>query len=61
MNTKKQSWKDQRINAINRLSRSKGWKFDDANPYFDEWIRVLNSKATSKKEYINEQRNAVTS
>ena len=46
------SWKDKRINAIHRLSQRKGWtKFDDAHPCFDEWQKIINSKAISKFDY----------
>ena len=46
------SWKDKRIAAINRISKSKGWtRFDDGHPFFDEWQRILNSKAKTLKEH----------
>lgn len=48
-------WKDLRIAAINRLSKRKGYQFSDRNPYFDEWLNVLKSKAHSKQDYLKER------
>lgn len=49
------NWKDLRIAAINKLSKKKGWAFSDRNPYFDEWIDILKTKASSKREFILEK------
>ena len=45
------SWKDKRIHAINRISKHKGWKTNDSNPYFEEYDLVLHTSAKTKKEY----------
>jgi hypothetical protein len=45
------SWQDKRINAINRISKRKGWKTNDSNPYFEEYDLVLHTPAKTKKEY----------
>jgi hypothetical protein len=47
----KENWKDQRIAAINRISIRHGIASDDMNPYYEEYCRVCNSKAKSKKRY----------
>ncbi len=44
-------WASRRIEAINYISKKKGWSCSDNNPYFDEWIAILNSKAKTKQEY----------
>lgn len=44
-------WATRRIEAINYISKKKGWACSDNNPYFDEWIAILNSKAKTKQEY----------
>jgi|DEB0MinimDraft_6_1074348.scaffolds.fasta_scaffold229525_2 hypothetical protein len=45
------NWKDKRINAINRLSRMKGWNTSPNNPYFEQVLRIYESKATNLKEF----------
>jgi len=45
------SWQDKRVHAINRISKRKGLKTDDMNPYFDEYNQILNTPAKNKKEY----------
>tara|TARA_R100001530_G_C4204365_1_gene125642 strand:- start:258 stop:437 length:180 start_codon:yes stop_codon:yes gene_type:complete len=50
------NWKDRRIAAINRISIRRGIGTHDANPYFEEWRNILNSKAKNKKEYILERK-----
>jgi len=49
------SWKDKRIAAINRKSIKAGYTQD--NPYFDEYVFLMDSKAKNKKEYKLERRN----
>lgn len=44
-------WASRRIEAINYISKKRGWSCSDNNPYFDEWIAILNTKAKTKKEY----------
>ena len=48
------SWKDKRIEAINRLSKIKGWRTDDGNKYFDEVQELSKTKARSLKEFKKE-------
>ena len=50
------SWQDKRVAAINRWSKKKGIPCSDNNPYFDEYNAILDSKASSKKEYKLERR-----
>ena len=50
------SWQDKRIAAINRWSKRKGINCSDMNPYFDEYNAILDSKASSKKEYKLERK-----
>jgi hypothetical protein len=49
------SWKDKRINAINRKIKNgvaKGWSAQHITEgYIEEVDRIYNSKANSKKEY----------
>ena len=35
-------WADKRIEAIQRVSKKKGYRFDDTNPYHAEWVSLLN-------------------
>jgi hypothetical protein len=44
---KKNSWKDKRIAAINRLSNHKGLECNDNNPYFEQYNAICNSNAKS--------------
>jgi len=51
-------WKDKRIDAMNR--KIKNFKFSKriiAEHYIDEYDLVLRSKAKSKKEYKQENKN----
>ena len=56
MTTKSKSWSERRVDAINRLSKKKGYPSSDVNPLFDEYIAILNTKAKTKKEYKEERR-----
>lgn len=49
-------WASRRIEAINYISKKRGWSCSDNNPFFDEWIAILNSKAKTKQEYKLERR-----
>ena len=49
------SWKKKRIQAIDRLSKKKGWTYGDGNPYFQEvWTHLPKSNAKSLSEYKKE-------
>ena len=50
------SWQDKRVAAINRWSEKKGIGCSDSSPYFDEYNAILDSEASSKKEYKLERR-----
>jgi len=50
------SWKDKRIEAINRLSKSKKWSCSDNNPLFDEVMDIYESSAKTRNEYITKRR-----
>jgi hypothetical protein len=54
---KKNSWKDKRIAAINKLSNKRGHIFDETNPWFDQWIAILASKAKTIKQFKEEWKN----
>jgi len=45
------SWQDKRVEAINRWSKKRRIPCSDNNPYFDEYHAILDSEASSKKEY----------
>lgn len=49
-------WKDKRIEAINRLSKSKKWSCSDNNPLFDEVMDIYETPAKTRKEYMQERR-----
>jgi len=48
------SWQEKRIIAMNRASLKKGWPFDERNPWFDQWVAILNTKAKSLLEFKKE-------
>ena len=48
------SWKDKRIEAINRLSKIKKWNTSSSNKYFDEVQELYKTKARSLKEFKKE-------
>ena len=50
------SWQDKRVAAINRLSKKRGVPCSDMSPYFDEYNAILDSEASSKKEYKLDRR-----
>ena len=50
------SWQDKRVAAINRWSKKRGIPCSDNNPYFNEYNAILDSEASSKKEYKLERR-----
>ena len=52
------SWKDKRIEAINRLSKIKKWNTSPSNKYFDEVQELYKTKARSLKEFKKEFYNA---
>ena len=45
------SWKDKLIEAINRLSKKKGWSSSPSNPYFEQVLRIYESQAMNLKEF----------
>jgi hypothetical protein len=50
MKANKKTWQDKRIDAINR--KLKKFPYRDTHEYYaDEYYKVCNSKASSKKEY----------
>ena len=50
-------WKRKRIQAIDRLSKKKGWTYGDGNPYFQEvWTQLPKSNAKSLSEYKKQQK-----
>ena len=52
----KKSWSERRVDAINRITKRKGYPASDNNPFFDEYIAIGNSKAKNKKEYKLERK-----
>ena len=49
MTFKLKDWSTRRVDAINRLSKKRGYPCSDNNPFFDEYIAIQNSKAKTKK------------
>ena len=45
MTFKLKDWSTRRVDAINRLSKKRGYPCSDNNPFFDEYIAIQNSKA----------------
>jgi hypothetical protein len=45
------NWKDQRIKAINKLSKKKGWGSCPNNPYFEEVHEIYSTQAKSLQEF----------
>jgi len=45
------SWKDKRIEAINRLSKIKRWSTSPSNPYFEQVLRIYESTAKTLQEF----------
>jgi len=56
MTFKLKDWSTKRVDAINRLSKKRGYPCSDNSPFFDEYIAIQNSKAKTKKEYKEERR-----
>ena len=52
---KEGSWQDKRVAAMNRASFKKGLPFDERNPWFDQWVAILKSKAKSLQEFKKEE------
>ena len=52
---KKNSWQDKRIAAMNRASKRIGFSFNEMNPWFDQWLAILESKAKTLKEFKQEE------
>jgi len=52
---KKNSWQDKRIAAMNRASKRIGYSFNEMNPWFDQWLAILESKAKTLKEFKQEE------
>jgi translation initiation factor IF-2 len=48
------SWKDKRIEAINKLSKKKGWSSSDTNPYLEEIHAIYESDARTLLEFKKE-------
>tara|TARA_S200002703_G_scaffold154229_1_gene156684 strand:+ start:560 stop:730 length:171 start_codon:yes stop_codon:yes gene_type:complete len=49
-------WKDNFIKFVNKLSKKKGWKCDDMNPYFYQIDLLRFSNAKSLREYKQQQK-----
>ena len=49
---RKMNWKDNFIKFVNKLSKKKGWKCDDMNPYFYQ-INLLQFQIANKKMLKN--------
>jgi len=48
------SWKDKRIEAINKLSKKKGWSSSDTNRYFEEVHAIYESDAKTLLDFKKE-------
>ena len=51
-------WKDNFIKFVNKLSKKKGWKCDDMNPYFYQINLLHLSNAKTLREYKQQQKKA---
>ena len=49
------SRKDRRIEAINKLSKKKGWSSSDTNPYFEEIHAIYESDAKTLLDFKKEK------
>ena len=50
------NWKDDFIKFVNKLSKKKGWKCDDLNPYFYQIDLLHLSNAKTLREYKQQQK-----
>ena len=50
------NWKDDFIKFVNKLSKKRGWKCDDLNPYFYQIDLLHLSNAKTLREYKQQQR-----
>jgi hypothetical protein len=53
---KNKNWKDKLINLINKISKKKGWRCDDLNPYFYQIDLLPYSNAKTLREYKQQQK-----
>jgi hypothetical protein len=51
-------WKDNFIKFVNKLSKKRGWKCDDMNPYFYQINLLHLSNAKTLREYKQQQKKA---
>ena len=50
------NWKDDFIKFVNKMSKKKGWKCDDMNPYFHRLNLLHLSSAKTLREYKQQQK-----
>ena len=49
-------WKDNFIKFVNKLSKKKGWKCDDMNPFFHRIIAIQSSKEKTIRQHKQKQK-----
>ena len=53
---KNNNWKDDFIKFINKMSKKKGWRCDDLNPYFYQIDLLPYRNAKTLREYKQQQK-----
>jgi DNA polymerase III psi subunit len=51
MKVTKHTWKDKRIEVINKLSKEKGWRSSPNNPYFEEVQAIYEATESSLRKF----------
>jgi len=52
----KNNWKDDFIKFVNKMSKKKGWRCDEMNPYFYQIDLLPYSNAKTLREYKQQQK-----
>tara|TARA_R110001592_G_scaffold162561_1_gene395829 strand:+ start:263 stop:436 length:174 start_codon:yes stop_codon:yes gene_type:complete len=50
------NWKDDFIKFVNKMSKKKGWRCDEMNPYFYQIDLLPYSNAKTLREYKQQQK-----
>mgnify|MGYP003638664041 FL=1 len=53
---KNNNWKDDFIKFVNKMSKKKGWRCDEMNPYFYQIDLLPYSNAKTLREYKQQQK-----
>ena len=57
---KNNNWKDDFIKFVNKMSKKKGWRCDEMNPYFYQIDLLPYSNAKTLREYKQQQKQKVS-